>query len=116
MRDAGLLSKKMAGIEVFSTSNRNSAPLCLPELSPEVQERGEITLFRKFPSVFFGTNFATQLHALNVDTLVICGACTSGSVRPRGAQIEPMRFILRIFLICMPSMVMLFVQRRQWKS
>jgi maleamate amidohydrolase len=81
MRDAGLLSKKMAGLEVFSTSNRNSAPLWLPELSPEVQERGEITLFRKFPSVFFGTNFATQLHALNVDTLVICGACTSGSVR-----------------------------------
>jgi len=81
MRDAGLLSKKMAGLEVFSASNANSAPLWLPELSPEVQERGEITLFRKFPSVFFGTNFATQLHALNVDTLVICGACTSGSVR-----------------------------------
>jgi maleamate amidohydrolase len=71
----------MSGLEVFSTSTTAPLPQWLPELSPKVQELGEITLFRKFPSVFFGTNFATQLQALNVDTLIICGACTSGAVR-----------------------------------
>jgi nicotinamidase-related amidase len=65
----------------FLTSNLNSAQLWFPELSPQLQERGKITISRGFPSVIFGTNFATQLHALNVDTLVICGAHTSISVR-----------------------------------
>lgn len=83
MNDAGLLAHKMAGLEAFSVHDHRKLGAWLTEfgLEPEVYENGEITLFRKFPSAFFGTNFSTQLQALNVDTLVICGACTGGSVR-----------------------------------
>ena len=71
--------KRWQGLKFFQLPTET--PLLFGFLNSHQKSKKEITLFRKFPSVFFGTNFATQLHALNVDTLVICGACTSGSVR-----------------------------------
>ena len=38
-------------------------------------------LVKKGASAFFGTDLAERLHALGVDTLVVCGATTSGCVR-----------------------------------
>ena len=36
---------------------------------------------KQFSSAFFGTSLASQLVAMKVDTLVICGYSTSGCVR-----------------------------------
>jgi nicotinamidase-related amidase len=38
-------------------------------------------LVKKGASAFFGTDLAQRLRALAVDTVVICGATTSGCVR-----------------------------------
>src|SRR5262245_462949 len=38
----------------------------------------ESVVIKKYPSVFFSTDFATRLVALHVDTLVITGCTTSG--------------------------------------
>jgi nicotinamidase-related amidase len=49
-----------------------------PRLEPQT---GEPILVKKGASGFFGTDLADQLRALEVDTVVICGATTSGCVR-----------------------------------
>jgi nicotinamidase-related amidase len=36
---------------------------------------------KKGPSAFFGTNLASMLTAHGVDTVILCGATTSGCVR-----------------------------------
>jgi nicotinamidase-related amidase len=89
LKDAGLLAKKNAALDVFQTGDSRGLGDFLggddsaeegTSLQPDV-EREETILYRKRPSAFLGTNMSTQLQALGVDTLVICGACTSGSVR-----------------------------------
>jgi len=42
---------------------------------------GELVIEKHFASAFHGTSFASQLAALRVDTLIVCGATTSGCVR-----------------------------------
>lgn len=42
---------------------------------------GEIVIEKQFSSSFFGTSLASQLIAMKVDTLIICGYSTSGCVR-----------------------------------
>ncbi len=41
----------------------------------------EIVIAKQYPSAFFGTSLAADLHSLNVDTLIITGVTTSGCVR-----------------------------------
>jgi maleamate amidohydrolase len=42
---------------------------------------GEEVVVKRFPSAFFGTDLAEQLHGRGVDTVVLCGFSTSGCVR-----------------------------------
>ena len=49
-----------------------------PRLDPQANEP---ILVKKGASGFFGTDLADRLRALKVDTVVICGATTSGCIR-----------------------------------
>jgi maleamate amidohydrolase len=44
-------------------------------------EPSDVVVTKKGPSAFFGTNLAALLAAEAVDTVVVCGATTSGCVR-----------------------------------
>ena len=49
-----------------------------PRLDPQ---DGEVVIMKKGASGFFGTNLASVLTAQGVDTVILCGATTSGCVR-----------------------------------
>lgn len=52
------------------------------EIDPRLEPRPEEpVLLKKGASGFFGTNLASVLTAQKIDTLVICGATTSGCIR-----------------------------------
>jgi maleamate amidohydrolase len=52
------------------------------ELDPRLDRREEDTLIlKKGASAFFGTNLASILISQRVDTVVLCGATTSGCIR-----------------------------------
>ncbi len=52
------------------------------ELDARLERRPEEpVILKKGQSAFFGTNLASQLIALGVDTVVLCGASTSGCIR-----------------------------------
>ena len=54
----------------------------LVEIDPRLEPRdGEPIILKKGASAFFGTDLAERLRDLGVDTVVICGATTSGCVR-----------------------------------
>jgi maleamate amidohydrolase len=52
------------------------------EVDPRL-ERGEdeVVILKKGASAFFGTNLPSVLVSQNVDTIVLCGATTSGCIR-----------------------------------
>ena len=41
----------------------------------------DMIVWKKYPSCFFGTDLASRLVALRIDTVLICGASTSGCIR-----------------------------------
>jgi maleamate amidohydrolase len=43
--------------------------------------RQDTTVYKKYPSCFFGTDLASRLTALRVDTVLLAGASTSGCIR-----------------------------------
>jgi maleamate amidohydrolase len=52
------------------------------EIDPRLGRRGdEPVVLKKGASAFFGTNLASILVAQGVDTVVLCGATTSGCIR-----------------------------------
>jgi maleamate amidohydrolase len=52
------------------------------EIDPRLERREEETVIvKKGASAFFGTNLAAILVAQGVDTVVLCGATTSGCIR-----------------------------------
>ena len=52
------------------------------EIDPRLEpQEGETVIVKKGASAFFGTNLVAVLNALRVDTVVLCGATTSGCVR-----------------------------------
>jgi len=52
------------------------------EIDPRLERREEETVvLKKGASAFFGTNLASILVSQNVDTIVLCGATTSGCIR-----------------------------------
>jgi N-formylmaleamate deformylase len=52
------------------------------EIDARLERRPEEpVIVKKGQSAFFGTNLASQLVALGVDTVVLCGASTSGCIR-----------------------------------
>ncbi|HLH66258.1 MAG TPA: isochorismatase family protein [Solirubrobacteraceae bacterium] len=53
-----------------------------PEIDPRLEPSpGEPVLVKLFASAFFGTPLDTLLRARGSDTLIVCGASTSGCVR-----------------------------------
>jgi len=76
LRDAGVWLQKMPGL----------ASLLIGSAAVEIDERlqrrpDEPVIVKKGASAFFGTNLAALLAAQRLDTLVVCGATTSGCVR-----------------------------------
>jgi nicotinamidase-related amidase len=68
--------RKAPGLAVLATGSE------LVELDPRLEPRdGEPVIVKKGASAFFGTDLADRLRDLEVDTVVICGATTSGCVR-----------------------------------
>jgi len=52
------------------------------EIDPRLERReDETVILKKGASAFFGTNLAAILTTLRVDTVVLCGATTSGCIR-----------------------------------
>ena len=50
-------------------------------VEPLTPEPGDVIIYKRFPSIFFGTNLITQLVNHGVDTLIVVGCTTSGCVR-----------------------------------
>ena len=68
--------RKAPGLAVLAAGSE------LVELDPRLEVApDEPVLVKKGASAFFGTDLAERLHALGVDTVVMCGATTSGCVR-----------------------------------
>jgi maleamate amidohydrolase len=76
--DAGLIAAKIPYASVFSSKHPDNLTALPDAISAKPSD---MKMSKKFPSAFFGTNLATQLAALGVDTLVIGGFLTSVSVR-----------------------------------
>jgi maleamate amidohydrolase len=75
-RDGGAWLEKAPGLGVL----REGTPLV--ELDPRLpREPDDIVLVKKGASAFFGTNLAAVLATAGVDTVIVCGATTSGCVR-----------------------------------
>jgi maleamate amidohydrolase len=54
----------------------------LVELDPRLPRRDtDALIVKKGPSAFFGTDLGASLTTLGVDTIIVCGATTSGCVR-----------------------------------
>ena len=52
------------------------------EIDPRLEPREEETIvLKKGASAFFGTNLAAILIAQRIDTVILCGATTSGCIR-----------------------------------
>ncbi|KAF1809995.1 Isochorismatase hydrolase [Eremomyces bilateralis CBS 781.70] len=97
LRDAGLQAQKTGHASLFSSRNPerlSGVPHNRPALQPAPSD---LVLAKKYPSPFFGTNLATQLTALGVDTLVIAGYMTSGSVR--AAALDAMQAGFRAMVV-----------------
>ncbi|KAK4954363.1 hypothetical protein LTR10_007794 [Elasticomyces elasticus] len=77
MRDAGLFYAKSKQLAVWEEGNDRGYDALMPGLEPK---EGEEVVSKRHPSAFFGTELASTLHLMNVDTLVICGVSTSGCV------------------------------------
>jgi maleamate amidohydrolase len=83
LRDAGLVALKNPHAGLFAASHPEKY-ISLPDADnyPELQQAPlDMLVKKKFPSPFFGTNIATQLIALGVDTVIIGGFPTSTAVR-----------------------------------
>ncbi|RDW78019.1 hypothetical protein BP5796_05871 [Coleophoma crateriformis] len=78
MADAGLFYNKAKALSVWQEGDTRGLDACVEGLEPK---EGEEIVVKKYASAFFGTDMATRLQVLGVDTLVICGVSTSGCVR-----------------------------------
>lgn len=74
--DCGLWLQKMPGLDVLREGRREV------EVDARLARTAEETLVvKKGPSAFFGTNLASILISQRVDSVVLCGASTSGCIR-----------------------------------
>lgn len=53
----------------------------LVKVDPRVWAEGDLIIKKRFPSAFFGTDAASILRHLEIDTVVIMGCTTSGCIR-----------------------------------
>jgi maleamate amidohydrolase len=75
-KDGGLWVKKVPALLDLEIGGR------WVEIDPRLEPReSEIVILKKGASGFFGTNLASVLVSLGVDSVILCGATTSGCVR-----------------------------------
>lgn len=68
--------RKAPGLAVLAAGSE------LVEIDPRIEPaEGESVIVKKGASAFFATGLAERLQGLGIDTVVICGATTSGCVR-----------------------------------
>lgn len=76
LKDAGRWLEKMPGLASLTLGSE------WVEIDPRLARRDdEPVVVKKGASAFFGTNVASILLAQRVDTVVLCGATTSGCIR-----------------------------------
>jgi maleamate amidohydrolase len=76
LTDGGLWLQKVPTLAELQLGGRWVA------IDPRLEPRpDETVIVKKGASAFFGTNLVAVLNALRVDTVVLCGATTSGCVR-----------------------------------
>jgi nicotinamidase-related amidase len=78
MSDAGIFWRKSKSLDIWKKGDPRGLADWVDGLVPTSSEP---VITKKYPSAFFGTDLATRLTVLGVDTLVICGVSTSGCVR-----------------------------------
>ena len=76
LKDGSLWLQKAPGLAELQVGGK------WVEIDPRL-ERGEdeVVILKKGASAFFGTNLPSVLVSENVDTIVLCGATTSGCIR-----------------------------------
>ncbi|MEJ2084084.1 MAG: isochorismatase family protein [Acidobacteriota bacterium] len=76
LQDGGTFVRKVPSLGVLLRGSE------LVQIDPRLDRRPEETTFeKKYASAFFGTSLASELTAHGVDTVIVCGATTSGCVR-----------------------------------
>ena len=76
LKDGGLWLQKVPALGELQMGSR------WVEIDPRLDPREEETIvLKKGASAFFGTNLATILIAQRIDTVILCGATTSGCIR-----------------------------------
>jgi maleamate amidohydrolase len=76
LKDASLWLEKLPALEDLIVGSK------WVEIDPRLERReDETVVLKKGPSAFFGTNLPSILISQGVDTVVLCGATTSGCIR-----------------------------------
>jgi maleamate amidohydrolase len=76
LADAGIWPRKMPGLAELKEGTK------WVELDPRLGRReDEPVIVKKGASAFFGTNLTTLLAARGIDSVILCGATTSGCIR-----------------------------------
>jgi maleamate amidohydrolase len=76
LKDASLWLEKLPALEELIVGSK------WVEIDPRLERReDETVVLKKGPSAFFGTNLPSILISQGVDTVVLCGATTSGCIR-----------------------------------
>jgi maleamate amidohydrolase len=76
LKDGGLWLEKAPGLGDLQIGGR------WVEIDPRLEpQEGETIVVKKGASAFFGTNLAAILISQGIDSVVLCGATTSGCVR-----------------------------------
>jgi nicotinamidase-related amidase len=76
LKDASLWLEKLPALEELIVGSK------WVEIDPRLERReDETVVLKKGPSAFFGTNLPSILVPQGVDTVVLCGATTSGCIR-----------------------------------
>jgi maleamate amidohydrolase len=76
LKDGGLWMQKVPSLADLLLGGR------WVEIDPRLEVRqDEVVIVKKGASAFFGTNLVTVLNTEGVDTVILCGATTSGCVR-----------------------------------
>lgn len=97
MAEAGIFWLKSKALDVWKKGDQRGFDQMLEGLEPQ---EGDVVIVKKYPSAFFGTDLATRLNVLRIDTLVIGGVSTSGCVR--ASTLDAMQYGFRPMVISIP--------------